>query len=66
MTESDKNKSYLLVGNEPELLERTLGRPLLISLDPLARLSETDPDAFELLREMKSLGERMKNSRGGE
>ena len=66
MTESDKEKSYLLVGNEPELLERTLGRPLLISLDPLARLSETDPDAFELLREMKSLGERMKNSRGGE
>jgi hypothetical protein len=66
MTESDRTKSYLLVGNEPELLERTLGRPLLISLDPLARLSETDPDAFELLREMKSLGERMKNSRGGE
>lgn len=66
MTESDKAKSTLLVGNEPELLERTLGRPLLISLDPLARLSETDPDAFELLREMKSLGERIKNSKGGE
>ena len=66
MTESDRTKSYLLVGNEPELLERTLGRPLLISLDPLARLSETDPDAFELLREMKTLGERMKNSKGGE
>ena len=66
MTESDKAKSYLLLGNEPELLERTLGRPLLISLDPHARLSETDPDAFELLREMKSLGERMKNSKGGE
>ena len=66
MTESAKAKSYLLVGNEPELLERALGRPLLVSLDPLARLSETDPDAFELLREMKSLGERLKNSRGGE
>ncbi len=66
MTESDKAKSYLLLGNEPELLERTLGRPLLVSLDPLSRLSETDPDAFELLREMKSLGERMKNSKGGE
>ena len=66
MTESDKAKSYLLVGNEPELLERTLGRPLLVSLDPLSLLSETDPEAFELLRKMKSLGERMKNSKGGE
>ena len=66
MTETEKAKSTLLLGNEPELLERTLGRPLIISPDPLARLSETDPDAFELLRAMKALGERMKAPKGGE
>jgi hypothetical protein len=67
MTESEKAKNTLLVGGrELELLERTLGRPLIISPDPLARLSETDPDAFELLRAMKALGERMKDRKGGE
>jgi len=61
--ERKKPKKYLLVEDEPNLLESILGHPLNTSL---GRLSETDPEAFKIVQAAKEIGDRIKDRKVGE
>lgn len=61
--ESEKANRYLLVGEEPELLESVLERPLNLSLE---KLSKTDPEAFRILQVANEIGDRIKTRKRGE
>lgn len=61
--ESKKAKKYLLVEDEPDLLEIILDHPLNPSLE---RLSETDPEAFKIVQATKEIGDRIKDRERGE
>lgn len=58
-----KAKEYLLVEDEPDLLEIILDHPLNPSLE---RLSETDPETFKIVQATKEIGERIKEQERGE
>jgi len=61
--ERKKAKKYLLVEDEPNLLESILDHPLNPSL---GRLSETDPEAFKIVQTAKEIWDRIKGRKVGE